>query len=362
MTPKIFPYVLARYASLPFSTLSDWQLTGASAHTKAIDQLQAAILQQKDALCELLFIAISQQTDNKERQRLLQLKRDIFNGKVPPFVEIAANDQLSAALQAYHDTCGQKQQLLQEWEHTFNTLLTQHREQLQAFTQQELLRKGILLSSPVLYTQLDSFAGAAPSAFRNRELKNEYSLLRYLTRMAAKTSPFSTFTYTGIATPDEGQAYFRQPSIHQQVLSGIRLNNALFTYIRALMIHHPVLNEILEVRLNVTTSIREEQLCFLINYFNVEAFQRLPARNLSLWLYNFLQKEQGSFTIASLLDILAEQIPDTDRQSIKTFVFKLAGSGFLELGIGCSGVNPAWDTALSDFLQPHIHHTAIASL
>lgn len=362
MTPKIFPYILARYASLPFSALSGWQLTGISAYTKAMDQLQAAILRQKDALCELLFTAISQQEDNKERQRLLQLKRDVFNGKVPALVEIAGNDQLLTALQAYRDICGQKQQLLEEWEHTFNDHNIQHRQQLQAFTQQELLRKGILLSSPVLYTQLDSFAAATPSAFRNRELKNEYSLLRYLTRMSAKTSPFSTFTYTGIARPDEEQLHFRQPSVHQQILSGIRLNNALFTYIRALMIHHPVLNEILEVRLNVTASMHEEQLSFLINYFNVEAFQRLPARNLPLWLYNFLQEDPGPFTTASLLDILAKQIPDTDRQSIKAFVLKLAGSGFLELGIGCSGVDPAWDTALSDFLQPHIHHDAIASL
>ncbi|HEY1163818.1 MAG TPA: lantibiotic dehydratase, partial [Chitinophaga sp.] len=362
MTLRIFPYILARYASLPFNTLASWQLTGISAYTKAADQLEAAVLQQKDALCNLLFNAISQQTDNKERQRLLQLKRDIFNGKVPAFTAISAGDELTAALEAYYDICRQKQRLLQEWEDTFNTRTTQHRQHLQAFTQQELLRKGILLSSPVLYTQLDSFAASDPAAFRNRELKNEYSLVRYLSRMAAKTSPFSTFTYTGIARPDEEIAHFRQPSVHQQILSGIRLNNALFTYIRTLMIHHPVLNEILEVRLNVTAAIREEQLCFLINYFNVEAFQRLPARNLPLWLYSFLQKETGPFTIASLLDILAAQIPGTDRQHIKAFVLKLAGSGFLELGIGCSGVDPAWDTALSDFLQPHIQHSAIALL
>jgi len=362
MTLKIFPYILARYASLPFNTLACWQLTGINAYVKAADQLQAAILQQKEALCDLLFTAISQQTDNKERQRLLQLKRDIFNGKVPALAAISAGDELTAALEAYHDIFRQKRQLLQEWEDTFNACTAQHRQHLQAFTQQELLRKGILLSSPVLYTQLDSFAATDPAAFRNREGKNGYSLLRYLSRMAAKTSPFSTFTYTGIARLDEEQTHFRQPSVHQQILSSIRLNNALFTYIRTLMIHHPVLNEILEVRLNVTAAIREEQLCFLINYFNVEAFQRLPGRNLPLWLYHFLQQEPGPFTVASLLDMLAKQIPDTDRQRIKAFVLKLADSGFLELSIGCSGVDPAWDTALSDFLQPHTHHSAIASL
>jgi hypothetical protein len=362
MTPRIFPYILTRYASLPFSTLLNWQLPGISAYTAAMEQLLVSISQQKDALCDLLFTAIRETADNKERQRLLQLKRDVFNGKVPSLSAAAGNNELAATLQAYLGVHVQKQQLRDEWEHSFNTQLAQHRRQLQFFTQHELLRKGILLSSPVLYTQLNSFAAADPSAFRNRELKNEYSLLRYITRMAAKTSPFSTFTYTGIATPDQGQLHFQQPAVHQQIYSGIRLNNALFSYIRSLMIHHPVLNEILEVRLNVTASIQEEQLCFLINYFNVEAFQRLPARNLPLWLYQFLQDEQAPFTTAALVDILARQIPDTDRDSIKAFLLKLAASGFLELGIGCSGVDPAWDAALLRFLQPHIDHPAVATL
>lgn len=363
MTAKIFPYVLARYASLPFSTLHTLQLPGISAYTKAMEQLQVAILGEKDALCDLLFIAIKEQEDNKERQRLLQLKRDVFNGKIPGLTEIFNNNELAAALHAYRDMHARKQQLLQQWEAAFSTHLTQHRRQLQSFTQDELLRKGILLSSPVLYSQLDSFAAADPSAFRNRELKNEYSLLRYLTRMAAKTSPFSTFTYTGIAMPDDQLPHFFQAGVDPHISSNIRLNNALFSYIRALMIHHPVLSEILEVRLNVTAALREEQLCFLINYFNVEAFQRMPARNLPLWLYHFLQQEQGPFTITALTDLLAKQIPDTDRESIRAFLLKLASAGFLELGIGCSGVDPAWDTALSHFLQPHLHdHPAIASL
>lgn len=362
MTHRIFPYILTRYASLPFSTLRHWQLPGINAYMAAMEQLQSSIPRQQDLLCNLLFSIIKGTEDNKERQRLLQLKRDIFNGKVPPLNAAGDNRELSAALQEYLDIHTQKQRLQHEWELSFNTQLSAHRRLLQSLAQQELLRKGILLSSPVLYTQLDSFAAADPLAFRNRELKNEYSLLRYITRMAAKTSPFSTFTYTGIATPDERQPHFQQPVITRYIRSGIRLNNALFSYIRSLMIHHPVLNEILEVRLNVTAAIHEEQLCFLINYFNVEAFQRLPARNLPLWLYQFLQKEEMPFTTASLTDVLAKQIPDTDRRSIKEFLLKLAASGFLELGIGCSGVDPAWDLSLSRFLQPYLHYPAVLSL
>src|SRR5690606_1144136 len=234
------------------------------------------------------------------------------------------------------------------------------RRQLQAWAQEEMLRSGILLSSPVLYGQLPAFAAADPVAFRNRELKNEYSLLRYLTRMAAKTSPFSTFTYTGTALLDAGQQDFQQPLVHGSVHSSIRLHNGLFAYLRTLMVHHPALNELLEVQLNATAALQEEQLCFLVNYFNVEAFQRLPARNLPLWLFRFLQAQQAPLTLGGLTDILAQQIPDTDRGSIKAFLLKLVNSGFLEPGVGCSGVDPGWDAALARFLEPHSHHHAAA--
>jgi hypothetical protein len=353
MALQIFPYILARYASLPFSILAQWQLPGVNEHLTAMEQLRTSLQNQREALVEQLFTAIKEQSDNKERQRLLQIKRDIFNGKWPPASALATHQTLSAALQLCLDTYTQQQSLARQWEHAFNEQLAAHRRHLQSLSRHELLRKGILLSSPVLYAQLDSFAAANPRAFRNRELKNEYSLLRYLTRMACKTSPFSTFTYTGIATADDGPAVFQQPAVHSDISSGIRLNNGLFAYIRSLMIHHPLLNEILELRLNVTASIREEQLFFLINYFNVEAFQRLPARNLPLWLYNFMREQPAPVTTGELLNILSQQIPDAGRESIKDFVLKLAASGFLEAGMGCSGVDPDWDTALGAFLEPH---------
>lgn len=363
MTPTIFPYVLARYASLPFGILDTLRLPGIDEHIMAMEQLEASLLLERAACCDQLFTAIKEEPDNKKRQRLIQLKRDIFNGKAPAGPDVAASSSTAAALRSYAGLYYRKQRLLQDWEHLFNTQLASHRQQLQALTQQELLRSGVLLSSPVLYTQLDSFAAADPSAFRNRELKNEYSLLRYLTRMACKTSPFSTFTYTGIAALDHQQPYFRQPHIHRDINSCIRLNNGLFSYIRALMIHHPVFSEILELQLNVTASVQEAHLCFLINYFNVEAFQRLPAGNLPLWLYNFLRENPAPVATGTLVDILSGEIPDTDRESIRSFLLKLAATGFLELGIGCSAVDPDWDTALMHFLEPHLHkHPAMASL
>jgi len=362
---KIFPYALVRYAAMPFHALDTLCMPGIAEHITATGQLEAALLQQREALCNQLFTAVKAAQDHQQRQRLLQLKRNVFNGKMPSLEGIAPerDADLYAALQAYVQLYSTQQARALAWEQAFAQQVVHSRRQLQVWSQEEMLRSGILLSSPVLYGQLPAFAAADPAAFRNRELKNEYSLLRYVTRMAAKTSPFSTFTYTGTALLDAGRQGLQQPFAPPGVSSSIRLHNGLFAYLRTLMIHHPVLNELLEVQLNVTATVQEAQLCFLVNYFNVEAFQRLPARNLPLWLFRFLQEQQAPLTLGGLTDLLAQQLPDTDRSSIKVFLLKLVNSGFLEPGVGCSGVDPGWDAALARFLEPHRHrHTAAGAL
>ena len=367
MALKIFPYALVRYAAMPFSTLEALHMPGVEAFTAQQAQLQKTLQQQQQTLCDQLYTAIQAQEDHKQRQHLLQLKREVYNGKHLTGAELEKVDAVKepviyAALQAYLQTLHQMAAARQAWELGFDQALISHRKQLQQCTQNELLRSGILLSSPVLYTQLDSFAAADASAFRNRELKNEYSLLRYITRMAGKTSPFSTFTCTGTGTLDDALDHYYSPGAPENIRSSIRLHNGLFSYIRSLMIHHPVLNEILSIRLNVTATVQEEQLHFLVNYFNVEAFQRLPARNLPLWLFQFLREQAAPVTMSALIDTLCKHIPDTDRATIKDFLLKLAAAGFLETGIGCSGVDPDWDAAFMHFLSAHTQHTAVAGL
>lgn len=339
MTLKVFPYALVRYAAMPFSALKALEITEADACLAAADIAAQDFRQQQEHLCERLYQAIQSAADDSTRQLLLRWKRAVYNGRKPPAETV---DYLQEPMQLYRELLAQQQQDREAWQSFYDRQLLQHRRQLQEWSTQEALRKGILLSSPVLYGQLDHFAAADPAAFKARELKNEYSLLRYITRMAAKTSPFSTFTYTGIsklqAAPDSTPA----------IISSIRLNNSLFTYLRSLLVHHPVLNELMIVTLNDTVTADDTHLHFLVNYFNVEAFQRLPARNVALWLY---QQLKVPCTLAALIDTLAGEMPGVAREQIKAFLLKLSASGLLELGIGCSGIDPEWDRALMDFLS-----------
>ncbi|SJZ65368.1 Lantibiotic dehydratase, C terminus [Chitinophaga eiseniae] len=350
MTLKVFPYALVRYAAMPFPALKALEITETDACLAAADIAAQDFRQQQERLCELLFQAIQSAADDDTRQLLLRWKRAVYNGRKPPEETV---EYLSGPMLRYRESLMQQQKDREAWQVFYNRQLQQHRRQLQAWSGEEALRKGILLSSPVLYGQLDHFAEADPAAFKARELKNEYSLLRYITRMAAKTSPFSTFTYTGVSTMQT--ATDTAPAI----ISNVRLNNSLFTYLRSLLVHHPVLNELMTVTLNDTVTMDETHLHFLVNYFNVEAFQRLPARSVALWLY---QRLTAPGTLAALIDTLAGEMPGVPREQIKAFLLKLSASGLLELGIGCSGIDPEWDRALTDFLSGSTQHMAAKAL
>ncbi|ACU62759.1 lantibiotic dehydratase [Chitinophaga pinensis] len=354
MALSIFPHILVRYAGMPLSVLHTAKVKDIADYLQETAQSAKQLAAQKEAVCDLLYTAISQSTDDKERRQLLQLKRDIFNDKRPVKLPAFVPETMKAYLQQLVDR--EKEEV--QWRDYFEEKHTAARRELQGYVQDEALRKGILLSSPVLYEQLDSFALADSRQFKSRTLKNEHSLIRYISRMAAKTSPFSTFTYTGLGkmgTPDAAAA---TPEIH----SDIRLHNGLFSYIRLLIIYHPVLNEIITLRLNVTATIIQEELQFLVNYFNVEAFQRLPARNLPLWLYHQLQDREAIVTLGGLTDQLCSQIADTDRSAIKSFLLQLVFNGLLEPGIGCAGIDPDWDGQLLQFLTPYADQQAVALL
>lgn len=354
MALSIFPHILVRYAGMPLSVLHTAKIQDIAAHLQETATAAQYLQTQKEIVCELLYTAINQSADDKERRQLLQLKRDIFNDKLPVKLPAIIPREVEVYLQQLAD----RDKIAARWRAGFETQHLAARRELQGYAQQEALRKGILLSSPVLYEQLDSFSLADSRQFKSRELKNEYSLIRYISRMAAKTSPFSTFTYTGLGQLSTQQTINTKPDIQ----SSIRLHNGLFSYIRLLMIHHPVLNEIIMLRLNVTANIIAEELQFLVNYFNVEAFQRLPARNLPLWLYNQLRDREAIVTLGGLTDQLCSQIADTDRSAIKSFLLKLVLNGLLEPGIGCVGIDPDWDRELQQFLTPHADIPVVTSL
>ncbi|HEV7625728.1 MAG TPA: lantibiotic dehydratase, partial [Streptomyces sp.] len=143
---------------------------------------------------------------DEARRRLLSLRRQIFNSRLPAdpaaAVELIGGLDASAGSQV-SEWLAQRQQLekLQaRGAELFATDLERSRTALRELMSQERLQLGLLLASPTLVGQLEGYLRKAASGVRpdKRMRKVERSLLSYLYRTACKTSPFSTFT--GVAT------------------------------------------------------------------------------------------------------------------------------------------------------------------
>ncbi|MFC4494971.1 lantibiotic dehydratase [Streptomyces ovatisporus] len=200
---------------------------------------------------------------DQRRRRLLSLRREIFNNRLP-----AAPDAAAEFITGLDEDAGRQvgdwlerrrrlEQLRVEGEQLLAADLDRSRAALRELVGEERLRRGLLLASPTLDGQLEGYlrkpvTGARPD---KRTRKVERSLLSYLYRTACKTSPFSTFTgvATGLFLPaagagehSSGDAAVRLPDVWE---SRARLNVLVLGRLAELVLADPARRADLPVRL-----------------------------------------------------------------------------------------------------------------
>ncbi|MBO9675652.1 MAG: lantibiotic dehydratase [Sphingobacteriaceae bacterium] len=351
MSLLIFPYSLVRYAGLHHQLFDHLKFNDTEKLLKSLRALINEKEQLKNSFCDALYPIITEQQDDKVRQQLINIKRQIFNDKkinnehLLRLPQTVRND-----LQSYLDKAEELTFFLEEKALKFEEEQDLNRKWLQQMALNPELQNGLLLSSPLLYEQLKSFVKKDSQGFKQKEQRILFSLLRYLSRMAFKTSPFSSFTYTGLMTLDQSGTSER-PAAVAQVKSRLKLNNSIFEYLKTIIKKHPLLNEHLFVKLNLTAEIKEDKICFLSNFNNIESFQQINANSLQLIVYQYLEGYHKPVTLKNLIDQCAIYLENPSHESIKIYLIKLVESGMLEMDPGFSGMDEHWDDKLLLFLK-----------
>ncbi len=351
MSLQIFPYSLVRYAGLHHQLFNDLKLRDTENLLKSLGKLINEKELLKNSFCDELYPIITEQKDNKVRQQLINLKRQVFNDKtvnkecVSYLPETLRND-----LQSYLDKAEELAFFLSKNASKFEEEQDFHRKYLQQMALNPELQQGLLLSSPLLYEQLSSFVKKDSKSFKQKEQRILFSLLRYLSRMAFKTSPFSSFTYTGLMTLGQTNSSEIVNPV-TQIKSRLKLNNTIFEYLKAIVKRHPLLNEHLLVKLNLTAEIKDDKICFLSNFNNIESFQQINASALQLLVYQYLDSHREPVTLKNLIDQCALHLENPGHESIKIYLIKLVESGMLEINLGFSGMDEHWDDKLLLFLN-----------
>ncbi|MCT4353371.1 lantibiotic dehydratase family protein [Streptomyces sp. Je 1-79] len=215
------PFVL-RVAGLPVETVRELRCPDSRRWADEVAEAADALGRAGEAVGDLLHDLIGRTGEGDEgvRRRLLALRRAVFNGRPPQDPDGAR--ELVAGLDA------EAGRALAAWlaDHRALTerravgaaLLAEEtgraRTALGRRAGEERLRRALLLASPALHAQLDTYvraveaaptvAEAAAAVSGKKQRKIERSLLSYLYRTVCKTSPFSTFTGVALGEFAEG--------------------------------------------------------------------------------------------------------------------------------------------------------------
>lgn len=357
---KLFPHVLMRISGGPFRELESLNMH------KSVDAVKNIIAEKekkkilKDKLSDELFSFIQQVTDPRQQNLVLNIRRDIFNnrkvsaGKIKEVEEILS-DEIKKGLQDYFSAIDTIRQLEAEAEPVFNKEQVAIRENFKKLVQNENLQKGLLLSSKSLLDQMHLYLGRDSASLRKKEQQIEQGLMKYVTRMYAKTSPFSTFTNLATGTLVAGGKTFLSSGTDGQsrVISHIRLNNYIFQYLKTLFFKNKEIFHSFLLRPNPTIRQEQEMYVFLTNHNNVEAFQRMPFNGVLELLVELCSENKDGLVYKELIrTILDNQYIDASEEELDEYIQQLLEYGFFEYNIGVSGIDPDWDLKIVEKLNP----------
>ena len=349
---EIFPYSFLRYASGNHIDFEQLKCNSVESFTEKISTMGLETDLLRDKLCDYLHALVKEAHAPSDKQLFIDLKRDIYNSRnITPSNQVKLLEKLNQKnkdlFEQYIVLKEKKEKLLINWNDRYINTITEHRGIVQELSKNELFQKGVRVSSKVFYNQLAIFLKKTVPTFGKKEARLEYSLLRYLTRMYFKTSPFSTFTNLGICNLIEtGDIYsLAKGKIH----SKIRLNNGIFDYLKTLLVLHPEINGYLYLKINPTTQVIKDKVSFLINFHNLESFQNIAYTGVIQLLLE-IAKQKESLKMYEFIEKLQESI-DGNTQEIKEYLLKLVEIGLLEFDFQTSGTDPDWSSKLLNFLR-----------
>jgi len=355
---KVFPHILVRIGGGSFEQIEKL----VPAKTK---QLAQSILEEKDK-CSLLVEDINKTiyqlmptiTSPEVQKKLLNIKRDVFNKRD---VQISKIDAISehipeliySPLLEYIKSMGKINELLQQGEQIFDKDLGHIRKHFKDMVNAEKFKQGLLLSSGTLLKNIPNYLNTPTDQFRKKEFQTENGLIKYITRMYTKTSPFSTFT--NLAMGQIGCKKEEAAIIEEGIpyTSHIRINNRIYQYIKILLFKIPVVYRQFLLRPNPTLTKKNDNYVYLTNHNNKEAFQSMPVSPILDLITELTTTKKEGFIYKELTEtVIASKHIDASAKNIEGYINQLLEYGFFEFNLGVSGIDHDWDKKLVEKLLP----------
>ena len=270
----VSPRFLLRVAGLPINTVDALSLTEGVGWAREVLRLEAELRAESQAVVDAVHAAVPAHDGDQALQRaMLSVKRDVFNARAPKnraaAAAVAALPELGdSGLGRWLELVGCREQLLADGRRLFEAEMESRRERLRDVIRDPSFRKGLLISSPTLESDLDNYL-RAPSGKLNRKLRLvERAATLYLLRTACKTSPFSTLGVVvdgvfGAGVPEaagSGVSY-RVASLEKR--SFVRLNVAILSRLSALLLTSEEVRRDLPLRVKEGWELQGDRVRYL---------------------------------------------------------------------------------------------------
>lgn len=358
----LFPRFVCRVSGAPVDTVDTLRAERTLSLLDELAQVEARIGERREEVSQMLFEAIGATTEKPVRNRLVGLKRELYNGRAPATQKV--NDALAAVDEATGEQVRAFVADLERARELNATIGAAHDEEVTALRRRfrELVRygdfrKGLMVSSRALYGNLGRYDAAAErGTLSGRDEKTERGLLRYYTRMAAKATPFATFCAVIPGTfieagggQDEGRMRFTgDPRVKR---SFVRINKFLYGLLFDHLKTRPTVRHRLAIEPNPTLRKEDGRLVFLTAIDGREVFQRM-AENEVLDLIASRCAQAGRPTLGDLIGALCSdpEIEATPEEA-EAYLDKLVEIGFLRFHTGIREQDADWDLPFRELLD-----------
>ncbi|HYS69731.1 MAG TPA: lantibiotic dehydratase, partial [Gemmatimonadaceae bacterium] len=296
-------------------------------------------------------------SDKRLRNRLLELRRDLFNLRLPAPAALAAAAIFSPELlEAIQQTIA----VLRERDATVSQLRDAHEREL--VTARERFRcaltdtdfeKGLALSSRTLFRNLDRYRLAPADAKGSRVEQIERGLLRYFTRMATKATPFGRFcaVIPGEFAHADGPvlAFKGDPGCKSSVA---RLNKRIYAQLWDHVKRRAAVRARLPVEVNPTLRREAGQFVFLTAIDGREVFQRVPVGEMLDVVLEHSARTPPPLMAELINRLLHDPRCDANEPDSRAVIHRLIEIGMLRSGAIVAEQEADWLEPMCAFLSP----------
>lgn len=346
---------IVRIAGLPMKALRSLRFEQTTSLIADLLEHENELRLQAEPLSEALHSAIGATEDKQTRWHLIAIRRAIYQVQLPKAKDLndrvwaSLPEELASRICSWVERMQQWLALLAHGQTVLETEWAEKRQVLQALTKTASFQHGIILASKDLYTDFLKWSQtSSEGTIVHADRQTELGLFMYLSRMATKTSPFSTFMSSGRGYWVSDGPVFTH-STRWQRLSSSELSWTIAHRIAYELASWPEIRSMLNLRVN--SSVREEgSVLRLLGWKKGEAVIKLTnSPTLQLILQTIRSSEASSYesTVQAITQV------DIQRQEteIRQFLDRLIKIGLLELDIGIPDQSPDYLGQLLTYLQ-----------